>query len=471
MGENVNGGDTLEFLKIMGAMPDDAHTDAPRGGAIDGLPSIEDASADDATVSMSRSEDPSRPLTAMPVQEGEEPKPVVIKGGPRRVVRADGRQPETSYALGQRHFALSSGHAMFKPKKQRNVLRDSLIAAGILVVVAAIFVFTWNATRASLIRESQESLVGTGQYDASLSLTPAQDGGYYTVFFITSTPTNEEQIGELADIVVYRTDRSVSTAMRISAPTNLYVAPNRYSEVPLTVGQVLDAQGITRAVQAVDDAFGFRVYNVVCCQQSVYDELAGLMDGSAAAGSFASDSLIGSVRTNLSAQELVDFCAKLGVLDQSTVASFAAPTTDLDVDGSVMAQGNPQTFNSALTSAMAYQVVGHDAAGNPVMAQKDDRGNYLGTQYDEWGNPILDETGAPAGALRDAAGNLIFDESGYLQFYGQQYDEWGNPVGTHYDEWGNALYDEWGNPLGCQYNEDGSDFIYDWRGNMVINPL
>lgn len=470
-----SSGDTLEFLRIMGAAPDEGRGDSARDdddefSRIEGVPSIDDGS----TVAMGALppvDQPSEPLKALPPQEEEEPKPVVIKGGPRRVVRADGRQPETSYALGQRRFSLSSGHAMFKPKKKRNVLRDSLIAAGGLALAVALFAGVWGVTQSSLTREQQESLVGTGQYDASLSLTPAQDGGYYTVFFITSTPTNEKEIGELSQIAIFRTDRSVSTAMRISAPTDLYVAPNRYSETPLTVSQVLADQGIARAVQAVDDAFGFRVYNVVCCQEPVYNELYSVIDGTDPSSSVDPASLLGEVRTNLSLDDLVQWCGKLGSLDQSAIPYFAAPTTDLDVDGSVMAQGNPQSFNNALTSAMAFQVVGYDDAGNPILAQKDERGNYRGTQYDEAGNPVLDETGAPAGALRDENGNLVFDAQGYLQFYGQQYDEHGNPVGTHYDENGNALFDEWGNPLGTQYNEDGSDYIYDWRGNIVINPI
>ncbi len=478
MAENTDASssDTLEFLKIMGAAPADGQAPSARDDDDDefdrivGVPSIDD----DSTVAMGavpRVEQPSEPLKALPPQEEEEPKPVVIKGGPRRVVRADGRQPETSYALGQRRFALSSGHAMFKPKKKRNVLRDSLIAAGALLLVAALFVAVWGVTQRSLTREQQEGLVGTGQYDASLSLTPAQDGGYYTVFFVTSTPTNEKEIGELSQVMVFRTDRSVSTAMRISVPADLYVAPSRYSETPLTVGQVLETQGIARAVQAVDDAFGFRVYNVVCCQESVYNELFAIIDGSEPTTSVDPSSLLGEVRSNLSLDELVQWCGRLGALDQSSIPYFAAPTTDLDVNGSTMAQGNPQSFNNALTSAMAFQVVAYDDTGAPILAQKDERGNYRGTQYDEAGNPILDETGAPAGALRDENGNLIFDDQGYLQFYGQQYDENGNPVGTHYDENGNALFDEWGNPLGTQYNEDGSDYIYDWRGNIVINPI
>ena len=221
----------------------------------------------------------------------------------------------------------------------------------------------------------------------------------------------------------------------------------------------------------MDDAFGFRVYNVVCCQEPVYNELYSVIDGTEPSSSIDPASLLGEVRTNLSLDDLVQWCGKLGSLDQSAIPYFAAPTTDLDVDGSVMAQGNPQSFNNALTSAMAFQVVGYDDAGNPILAQKDERGNYRGTQYDEAGNPVLDETGAPAGALRDENGNLVFDAQGYLQFYGQQYDEHGNPVGTHYDENGNALFDEWGNPLGTQYNEDGSDYIYDWRGNIAIDPI
>lgn len=479
MTDNTTGGagDTLEFLRIMGASASSTPESEKSAGSQpsgssssrvqdNDLPPLgEDATLfGDATIASSAA---CGDADVAP-REPEEAKPVVIKGGPRRVVRADGRQPDISYALGQRRFALSSGHEMFAPKKKRNVVRDSIIAAVALVAVALVFVLAWNASQMSVAQDKRESLVGTTQYDGSLSLTPANDGGYYTVFFVTSTKTDENEIGDLSQVVMYRTDKATTTAMRIYVPANLYVAPNYYSDRALTLEAVLETQSLTRALQAVDDAFGIRLYNVVCCDQTVFDGLNAILDGTADPSSIKPSSLLGKVRTNLSLENLLAFCGKVGALDQATIPSFTAPTTDLDVNGVVMAQGSAASFSAALGSVANYQVVGYDAEGHPIIAQFDDRGNYLGTQYDENGNPLLDESGAPQGALRNDDGSLLFDETGRLQFYGQQYDDKGNWIGTQYDENGNPILDEWGHPKGTQYTEDGSDYLYDWRGNVLI---
>lgn len=479
MTDNTTGGagDTLEFLRIMGASPTAPDADESQNPAQNRRGRADD---DDDLPPLEVELPPfGEPTIASPMARGdvdadvppepEEAKPVVIKGGPRRVVRADGRQPDTSYALGQRRFALSSGHEMFAPKKRRNVLRDSIIAVVALVAVALVFVLAWQASQASVTQDKRESLVGTTQYDRALSLTPADDGGYYTVFFVTSTKTNENEIGTLSQVVMYRTDKATTTAMRIYVPENLYVAPNYYSDKALTLQAVLDdSQSLTRALQAVDDAFGIRLYNVVCCEQSVFDSLNAVLDGSASADSIEASSLLGKVRTNLTPENLVAFCGKVGSLDQAAIPSFTAPTTDLDVNGVIMAQGSAASFSAALGSVANYQVVGYDSEGHPIIAQYDDRGNYLGTQYDENGNPLLDENGVPQGALRTEDGSLYFDETGRLQFWGQQYDDRGNWVGTQYDENGNPILDEWGHPKGTQYTEDGSDYLYDWRGNVLI---
>ena len=52
-------------------------------------------------------------------------------------------------------------------------------------------------------------------------------------------------------------------------------------------------------------------------------------------------------------------------------------------------------------------------------------------------------------------------------FYGQHYDANGNPVGTQYDDAGNPLLDENGNPQGTVYGDDGEP-ERDWLGDIVI---
>lgn len=486
MADNTAGGagDTLEFLKIMGMGAPSADADAARPA--DGKPArdkgrgvpevtFSDMPPVEAAPLERPGQDapeaaPARPRRTSPEAAPARPRgPVVIKGGPRRVVRADGRQPETSYALGQRRFALSSGHAMFAPKKQRNVLRESLIAVACLLAVAAIFVAVWFAAQASVTRDEQEAMTGTTAYDSALSLTPAVDGGpapegsgagtgYYTVFLVTSTDTDETHIGDLSQILMYRHDKGVTTAMRVSVPTNLYVAPDDSTTgAAQTVQQTLADQSIVDVLDAIDHAFGIRLYNVICCQQSVFDQLYAVATGAADASSVDPSSLLGSVYSNLALEDVVGLCAQFGALDQSTVADRTVPTAGIDVNGTVMAQGSEALWQLSLR-------LGSTLPGN---AQLDANGNLAGTQYDEAGNAILDESGAPAGALRGDGNNLVFDENGYLQFYGQQYDANNMPVGTQYDENGNPILDGNGNPLGTQYDENGN-VVVDWRGNMVI---
>jgi hypothetical protein len=447
-GRSAEGGDTLEFLRVMStptpsaAAPADG-AGAPTGGAgapTGGLPRIDEVD--------------------------DELKPVVIKGGPRRVVRLDGRMPEVGYAMGQRRFALSSGHALFAPNRKPPAWAVAAFAGVCLVAVVGVGALALHLTDDAIRLENQQAVVGTSSYDSYLSLTPANDGGYYTVFLVTSTTTDEDVIGELSQAFMYRTDKAVTSAMRITVPTNLYVAPTTSYPEARTLTQVLADQGIGKALGAVDDAFGTRLYNVVCCDEETFASLAGLLDGSVDASAVDPDSYLGEVRTNLELADLVAWCSQVGALDQASIARFVAPTTDLVVGDATLAEGSSQLFAEALQSAAFYEVVAYDESGNPVIAQKNADGTYYGTYYDENGNPLLDENGYPQGALWTDEG-LYFDENGYLQFYGQQYDDRGYPLGTTYDADGNPVLDWAGNPVGTQYDENGNP-VYDWRGNLVV---
>jgi len=454
-----NPGDTTEFLALMNGGSNQASggTAAQAAPAAYGSPSAYAAPAPRAAVPTPRR---SAPAPAQPAPVPEEPKPVVIKGGPRRVVRADGRQPEMSRALGQQRFAHASGRKMFAPQKERNLARETAMGVAALVLVALLFLGVWLVTDASVTRDKQEALVGTGDYDGSLSLTPAVDGGYYTAFLVTSTPTDEEQIGDLSRVVLHRTDKAVTTSTVVNVPTNLYVRRNSSTD-PETLANVLaTTQSVTRALDGIDSGLGIRLRNVVCCDEETYAGLAQVLGGAAEPSSVDPRSLLGDVRTNMTLEGLLEFCGKVGDLDQSGVRSFEVPTTALDVNGTLMAQATPTDYGQALSLILAIP------AGETI--KYDERGNYAGTQYDEAGNPLVDANGAPLGALYDPYGNLVFDENGYVEFYGQQYDEHGWPVGTKYDEAGNPILDQWGNPLGTQYNWDGSDYQYDWRGNIII---
>lgn len=469
------GGDTLEFLKIMGVEAAASSNgeggrasrqEASRPAAV-ALPEI--TFSDQPPVSTLAAAEPTAVApapagTAACPSADAEPKPVVIKGGPRRVVRADGKWPAMSAAAGQRRFSLSSGHALFTPRREVNPVRSALIAGMALLLVAAVFVAVWFATKASITQDQQQDVVGTSSYDGSLSLTPADDGGYYTVFLVTSTETDEERVGDLAQILMVRTDKGVTVANRVYVPVNLYVKPSGTGETATparTVKDVLATQSIPKTLRAIDDAFGTRLYNVVCCSQETFDKLQAVMEGGASPASIDPSSLLGAVRSNLTLDQIVSYCGKVGAIDQLSIDSYTAPTTDIDVNGTVMAQGSPASYRIAV-------IMGETMPGN---AQIDSNGHFAGTQYDEAGNPLLDADGIPVGALRDPeTQQLVFDENGYLQFYGQQYDERGNPVGTQYDEAGNILLDGWGNPQGTRYDENGS-VVYDWRGNMVVDPV
>ncbi len=444
--------DTMEFLRIVNGAPAGA-SPAPSAGTGDGGYGGPSAAAASIPDPASGAAYPS----AVPVREPEEPKPVVIKGGPRRVVRADGRSPETSYAMGQKRFSFSSGHTLFAPKKRRNRVRDALIALLALALVALAFGVAWVNVSSAIKLDKQQDIVDTTDYDGAISLTPSDDGGYYTCFLVTSDRTDEEHIGELSQVALYRYDKSVTQFILVHVPANLYVAPTSTTEAR-TLTDVLDTQSITRALKAVDAGLGTRIYNVVCCDQETFDSLSTVLSGSVASGSFDSASLLGRVYSNMSLDGLVELCGQIGALAVNGVRELTVPTTALDVDGVTMAQATSDTYRSALSLALAV----------PANAKYDENGNYAGTQYDENGNPLFDSTGAPLGALRDANGNLMFDENGYLQFSGQRYDENGWPVGTHYDENGNPILDEWGNPAGSQYTEDGSDFLYDETGSIII---
>lgn len=395
---------------------------------------------------------------ASPVEE--EAKPIVIKGGPRRVVRADGRAPEMSFALGQRRFALSSGHEMFARKKRGRKVLILIGALALLAIAAAAFYAAWNYTSREITSDLQQRVVGTSDYDGALSMTPANDGGYYTVFLVTSTPTDETVVGELADVVMYRTGKQVADATVVGVPTTLYVtntvrdaAGNAVTQAH-PISDVLATQGVSKALQGICDAFGLRLYNVVVCDESVWGSLSAIMEGEAPASSVDPQSLLGSVRSSLDPQGIVSFAGSVGALDRSAVRAMTAPTTPIEANGSILSRGSASSYAAMLDAVLNNRHL-------------DEHGYFVGTQYDEWGNPLLDDYGNPVGALYDENGKLLFDENGYLQFWGQQYDENGNPVGTPYDEWGNPIFDWNGNPYGTQYDENGEP-LRDWRGNMVI---
>ena len=391
---NTNGsspGDTLEFLKLMGLgttdeTPSDEPGSARRKGAsveeTNDLPPLPPLPEDEGDVEPDAA--PSRRASSAaserrPIPPAEEAKPVVIKGGPRRVVRADGRQPEVSQALGQRRFALSSGHAMFSARKRMNPWVVSAIAVAAIAAIAAVFFVSWNAAKSWTQRDLQNEVVGTVDYDSSLSLTPADDGGYYTAFVVTSTTTDEESIGDLSQVLLVRTDKEVTDYLlpiRVAVPANLYVLNNSTGEAS-TIAQLLASSGINSVLNGIDAALGTRIYNVVCCEQDVYDSLYAIMSGQTDASSFDADTLLGKVRSNLTLQGIVDYCAKLAPMAGS-VTEFTVPTTELDVNGTLMAQTDPSTYVNALNNAKI---------------KRDEYGNYAGTQYDENGNPIVDWRG------------------------------------------------------------------------------
>ena len=459
-----SSGGTLEFLKLMGtpqpsaaeaqAKPDSTGAFMQAAGPDAGAGSAP-AAEDESTIAMS-----DLPHAVQAAPKPSKPRgPVVIKGGPRRIMRADGRQPRLGTAMGRRKFEFSSGDAMFvEPPSHK--LFNLLAPLVVIAVLAGGGALAYAHANATSTEYAQEKLIGTTGYDGALSLTPARDGGYYTVFLVTSTTTDESQIGDLSSVVMYRCDKDVTTAVRINVPHDLYVTPySSYSKNYYSLDKTLkETQNITRALQSIIDELGVRLYNVVCCDQAEYDKICAYMSGSSDDTSvFDESALLGRVRTNLSAQGLLDFCTSIRSLGYSSLNEFTVPTTDLGAGDVLMRQASSSTYQTALAQHL----------GN---IKYDANGNYYGTQYDENGNPLLDERGNPQGAVyvNIEANQLYFDENGYLVFYGQHYDANGYPVGTQYDENGNALLDANGNPQGTQYDENG-DPQRDWIGNIVIN--
>lgn len=485
-----SSGSTLEFLKIMGTGTASDGSDAsaqaaPGASSPDGDATIamsqSHAADPEATVAVSAAQraamaadnstaaspyasaDSTGAFLASAGYQAQAPKPadnpVVIKGGPRRVSRADGRQPKLGMPMGRRKFEFSNGDQMFvEPPKHR--LFNILAPVVVLLVLVAGGAFAYCQSQATSTHYSQEQLIGTTGYDGALSLTPAGDGGYYTAFFVTSTTTDETVIGDLSSVFLYRCDKGVTTAVRVDIPTNLYVTPySSYSKNYYSLDKTLkETQSLTRALQSIIDELGIRIYNVVCCDQAEYDLINAYLGGSSSDTSIFDESkLLGRIRTNLSAEGLLSWCTSIRNIGTSNINEFTVPTTSLGAGDVVMQQASKSTYSTMLQKYL----------GN---IKYDDRGNYYGTQYDEDGNPILDEKGNPQGCIYTDydAGTLYFDENGYLVFYGQHYDAQGNPVGTQYDEDGNALLDGNGNPQGTVYDENG-DPERDWLGNVVVN--
>lgn len=244
---------------------------------------------------------------------------------------------------------------MFAPRKQSGMARVSVIALLCLIAVSVVFAVAWNAAQAQITEDAKASVVGTAAYDGALSLTPSDDGGYYTAFFVTSTPTDEAQIGELANIVLYRYDKAVSSAMRVYVPVNLYVAPSGSGSAARTVQQVIADQGVTRALQAVDAALGTRIHDVVVCQSDVFEDYSEVLWGRQAASSLDAQSYFGRVRSNLTLDGIAAFCGRVGALDQSSIVEFTIPTTEIDVAGTVMAECTPDSYRATLDIAKSFQ--------------------------------------------------------------------------------------------------------------------
>lgn len=406
---------------------------------------------------------------AMPAVSAPEPaasQPVVIKGGPRRVVRADGRAPQLGTPAGHRRFFLSSGNKLFAPR--RRMPHAAAVVIGVLAIVLMVvgIAAAWAWSNANTLRHAQEQVVGTGSYNGSLSLTPATDGGYYTVVMVAS-PVDQEQIGALSRILMYRTaerpDRDAfSGAVCAEVPVNLAVSSTNAQGVSSTssISDVLSGIGVSRALAGIDSGFDLRLYNVIVVDADTYPVISGLLDGTTAASSVDAQSFLGHVRSNLSLQGIVDYAAKVGAAAGSSVVTFQAPTSDVTGgSGESLVAGSPAQFQVALANALA---------GKSTSALLDEYGYPVGTVYDEAGNPILDANGYPQGTIYSEDGvTPLYNPDGSVVVYGQQYDENGYPVGTAYDDYGNPLLDENGNPVGTQYNEDGSVQV-DWRGNMVI---
>ena len=459
------GDGTLEFLKVMGVAPAAEAQNTPEPAAeqpqelqTDDFATIVDFSTPSTTDQPA--EGAPAPASAAPVSQTFD-KPVVIKGGPRRISRADGRSPRLGTAMGQRHFEHKSGRAMFAPYPS-NKLFNLVAPIAALAVICGGVVYAYAHSQAVSTEYAQEALIGTTGYDGALSLTPAKDGGYYTVFFVTSTPTNEATIGDLSQVVMYRTDKAVSgvtSATRIDMPADLYVTPySAYSKNYYTLSETLkQTQDITRTLQAICDELDVRLYNVVCCDEEEYARINAYLDGSSNDASvFDKEDMLGRVRTNLSPESLKELCDGLRAVGTANMKTVTVPTTSLGAGDVVMERASADSYKQALSLALSN-------------VKYDEHGYYYGTQYDENGVPILDEKGNPQGAVYTNydANQLYFDADGYLVFYGQHYDDHGNPVGTQYDENGDALLDWNGNPQGTVYDDNGEP-ERDWLGNIVI---
>ena len=390
-----SAGDTLEFLKIMGvdataASPAPAPARQRRAGLTDDIESAAMSAHapagapafDVATLSMP-------PITSRP--NDDEPKPVVIKGGPRRVVRADGVDPTGGPVSRQRRFALSSGHALFMRPRRMSRLTAVLIGLASIVAIVAIVCVCWGVAQSSIRSEKQQDLLGTSTYDTVLSLTPANDRGYYTLIYVTSTPTDEESIGTLERAVLYRTDKDVTHALRIDLPVDLSVTSTKYGTQSMAAVLSDPDRGMNAAMQGIVNNLGIRLYECAVMGADEFDALNGVLEGTADASSVNADSLVGHVRSSFTAQQLVDFCGKIGSLGgSSSLSSVEVPfTTGVDAQGGQVEVCTPEQYAQAL-DAVLYPSPATDEWGNPegTAYVTDELGNI---QFDESGNPIVAE--------------------------------------------------------------------------------
>ena len=407
------GDGTLEFLKVMGVAPAAEAQNTPEPAAeqpqelqTDYFATIVDFSTPSTTDQPAEGAPAPASAPAAPVGQTFD-KPVVIKGGPRRISRADGRSPRLGTAMGQRHFEHKSGRAMFAPYPS-NKLFNLVAPLAALAVICGGVVYAYAHSQAVSTEYAQEALIGTTGYDGALSLTPAKDGGYYTVFFVTSTPTNEATIGDLSQVVMYRTDKAVSgvtSATRIDMPADLYVTPySAYSKNYYTLSETLkQTQNITRTLQAICDELDVRLYNVVCCDEEEYARINAYLDGSSNDASvFDKEDMLGRVRTNLSPESLKELCDGLRAVGTANMKTVTVPTTSLGAGDVVMERASADSYKQALSLALSN-------------VKYDEHGYYYGTQYDENGDALLDWNGNPQGTVyddngepeRDWLGNIV----------------------------------------------------------------
>ena len=390
-----SAGDTLEFLKIMGvaAPTSPAPSDAPRSAGSAPLDDIESAAMgarprtqmptfDVATLSMP-------PITSRP--DDNEPKPVVIKGGPRRVVRADGVDPSGGAATRQRRFALSSGHALFtRPRRMSKAAALGIGLASIALIVVVVLA-CWSFAQSSIRAEKQQALLGTSNYDTVLSLTPANDRGYYTLVYVTSTPTDEDQIGTLSRAILYRTDKDVTQAIRIDLPLNVSVTSTKYGTQSMASVLSDPDRGMNPAMQGVVNNLGIRLYECAVMDEDEYAALEPVFEGSAPASSVNPDALVGHVRSSFTAEQLLDFAGKIAALGgSSSLQTLSVPfTTGVDAQGGSVEVCTPEQYSQALEELL-HPSPNTDEWGNPVgtVYVTDELGDV---QFDDDGNPIVAE--------------------------------------------------------------------------------